>query len=424
MAKIEVLAKEKAEKEPEMPLRSKKYIFFLVIFMGLVGLMDQYLSMIEMVVVDKTYLLGDFGLTAAEFAFWQGIYGIITFGVFVIAWFSDAFGRKKGILLLILVMGIAAILIPLTTTAANGFHWFMILYSIIILGTLSNMWEIPVMEESPARKRATYGGIAFLIGLIPLYAVLGPRIAASLGWRWCYGIMFFMMILLILFWFFMKEPERWKQAHAQREHKMLKIKTALKSLSRKDLMYIISASLVYGIWTISYKLALTWAGYFFKDVRGIPVATWNTWLLIGAICVMVGAVSSGILMDKIGRRPTLAIACIGAVIGYVGLGLTSSPIFFWIIYFFMPIVLAWIMVYFSEIFPTNVRGTCIGVTTTAARAGYVIGPLTAFVLLTAFPTMEGFWIIAGLFMIIPLFSLLLKPYETKGQTLEQIQKGR
>jgi hypothetical protein len=38
--------------------------------------------------------------------------------------------------------------------------------------------------------------------------------------------------------------------------------------------------------------------------------------------------------------------------------------------------------------------------------------------------MGGFWVIAGLLMIIPIFSLFVKPYETKGKTLEEIQEER
>ena len=49
------------------------------------------------------------------------------------------------------------------------------------------------------------------------------------------------------------------------------------------------------------------------------------------------------------------------------------------------------------------------------------------VLKEAFTTNENFvvfWILAGVFMIIPLLSLLIKPYETKGKTLEDVQEER
>jgi AAHS family cis,cis-muconate transporter-like MFS transporter len=292
------------------------------------------------------------------------------------------------------------------------------------MGTVSNMWEIPIMEEAPAKKRGLYGGLAFLIGLIPIYAILGTTIAESIGWRWCYGIMFFYMLILIIFWYKMKEPQRWLDAKAERKHEFLQVKAALKKLQKKDISYLILSAIVYTIWGISFKLGVSWGGYYYMNIIGYSPDQYRLTLTIGGLLTMVGALLSGILLDKIGRNGTLFIGCVGSIIGFVFLGITALPLFFWMIYLFMPVVLAWIMVYFSEIFPTEVRSTCTGVCNTISRSAYVIGPLMAFILLTLFPDMVGFWIVGGLFMIIPIISLLMKPYETKGKTLETIQKER
>ncbi|MBA7542051.1 hypothetical protein ES705_34367 [subsurface metagenome] len=136
----------------EIEQRSGKYVAYLVVFMGLVGLLDQCLSQVEGPLIP--FILEDYGITAWEFAFWQGIYGIIAFLVFFIAWFSDAHGRRKGILVLMLVLGIPALLIVFTTE--GNFHWFMILYSLVILGTISNLWEIPISEEAPPQRREVF----------------------------------------------------------------------------------------------------------------------------------------------------------------------------------------------------------------------------------------------------------------------------
>ena len=400
--------------------RSGKYVAYLVVFMGLVGLLDQYLSQVEGPLIP--FILEDYGITAPEFALWQGIYGIITFGVFFIAWFADAYGRRKGILILMLVLGIPALLIVFMTE--GNFHIFMILYSLVILGTLSNLWEIPISEESPPEKRGLYGSLAFLIGLIPLFAFLAGPIAMSIGWRWAYGIMFFFMLGLCIMWYFMKEPQRWEIAHKERGSKVLKIKKALKSLNRKDFTYILMCSLVYGLWTISYKLAATWGGYYYMNILGYSEPQFRSILLIAASLTMVGALLSGILMDKLGRNGTMIIGCTGSMIAFVGIGITGSPIFFWLGYLCMPIILGWLLVYFAEIFPTEIRSTAVGISGISVRAAYVIGPLIAALLLLTYPTMEGFWIWGGVFIIIPLATLLIKPYETKGKVLEEVQEER
>ena len=400
--------------------RSSGYVWYIVIFMGLVGLLDQYLSQVEGPLIP--FILEDFGITAVEFAIWQGIYGIIAFLVFFIAWISDAYGRRKGILILMLVLGVPTLLIVLFTE--GNFHLFMILYSIIILGTISNLWEIPIAEEAPPKKRGLYGSIAFMIGLIPIFAFVAGPIATSIGWRWAYGIMFFFMLGLCVMWYFMKEPQRWEIVHKERESKLLKIKEAFKTLSKQDWRYILMSTVVYSMWSIAFILAKSWGGYYYMNIRGLSEPQFRSILTIAALLTMVGAITSGILMDKLGRNGTLIIGCLGSVIGFMGLGLTGLSIFFWAIYLFMPMILGWIMVYFAEIFPTKIRSSAVGISATAVRVTYVVGPLIAAILLLTFPTMEGFWIVGGLFMIVPLVSLLIKPYETKGKVLEDVQEER
>jgi MFS family permease len=87
-------------------------------------------------------------------------------------------------------------------------------------------------------------------------------------------------------------------------------------------------------------------------------------------------------------------------------------------------VLAWIYVYLAEIFTTEVRATSIGVCVTGARLGYVVGPLMASGLTALFPAMNGFWIVCGTLMLVPLLTLLARPLETRGKTLEDIEVQR
>ena len=88
-------------------------------------------------------------------------------------------------------------------------------------------------------------------------------------------------------------------------------------------------------------------------------------------------------------------------------------------------ILAWIYVYLGEVFPNEIRATGVGVTITGARFGYVIGPIISSVLLVMFAAdMVGFWIFAGIIILIPLVTLVFKPLETKGKTLEEIEAER
>lgn len=403
---------------------SKGYMIFLIVIMGLVSQLDSWLSLIEATAIPE--ILNEFWpsvtneVARSEFAFLQGLFGIIVFAVFFIGWFSDAYGRKKGIRVLTLTMGIPAILIVFISV---NIYTFLILYSLVIMGTTSNLWEIPISEESPPEKRGLYGSLAFLIGVIPLYAILGNRIIYAIDWRWGYGVMFILMIVILLLTLKMKETQRWIDTSASRE-KRLGVMEALRKIEKKDKKYILIATIVYLVWTISFKMATSWGGEYFQTVQGLTPEAWTTVLTIAGLLLPVSAFISGIMLDKFGRNLVLVMGSIGSVVSLIGLGMTGLQYFYWGAFFFMAAVLAWIYVYLAEIFPTEIRTTSVGVCVTGARLGYVVGPLIASALLAIFPVMDGFWIVAGALMIIPLLTLLAKPFETKGKVLEVIEEER
>ena len=135
----------------------------------------------------------------------------------------------------------------------------------MITGTLSNMWEIPVSEESPPDKRGMYGGIATLLSLLPLWSIIGDDIAESLGWQWSYGIFFFIIVILMIMWFKFQEPKRWIDAKEDRGHELLKVKKAIKSLTRKDATYVAISTIVYTIWSVSFIFARGCLIYFYAQ---------------------------------------------------------------------------------------------------------------------------------------------------------------
>jgi MFS family permease len=416
---------ENTEQTSTGPVYSKRYMIFLVAVMGLVSQMDSWLSLIETKAVPG--ILDEFWpgiaeeIARSEFALLQGIFGIIVFGVFFIAWFADAYGRRTGMFVLVLVMGIPAFLIVFLSI---NIYMFLLLYSIVIMATTSNLWEVPISEEAPAKTRGLYGSAAFLIGVIPLYAILGTNFIDNFGWRWGYGSMFFLMLLLMVLLYFMKDPQRWKDTLEARGRARLGIMDALRKLRREDRKYILIATIVYLTWTIAFKMATTFGGEYFTGVLTYSDSEFNSILTIAGLLLPVSALISGLMLDKIGRNFVLVLGSLGSVATLIGLGVTGMPLFYQAAYFFMAMVLAWIYVYLAEIFTTEVRSTSIGVCVTGARLGYVVGPLLSAALTAMFPIMDGFWIFAGLLMFIPLVTLLTKPLETKGKTLEEIEVER
>ena len=324
-------------------------------------------------------------------------------------------------------MGVSAFEIVYFSSSLN---LFMVMYTLAIFATVSNMWTIPVSEKSPASKRAKYISIVYIIGLIPLQALFPPLIVDTLGlsWKWMYGVMFIFMIPLIIMWFFMKETSRFQVIQAER------IKGERKNhlfgfgvINRQDLRYIAISASIWLSW-LTYQFFYFWAGYYFMTIKGYSLSQWSVVLLFSLILAMAGGYLSGWIMDRIGRKPALILGCIGLALILVVLGFGQGfilPVAAALTGFFTSFTYTWIVVYIPEVFPTERRGACMGWTTTIARISYVIGPLLTGFVLNLFPTMEWFWVVGGVVILIPIaIVLLFNPSETKTLELEQIETGR
>lgn len=391
----------------------------------MIALMDQYLSFIETVALPS--FLKDFQISAETFSWWEAVYYIPTFFIFLLNGLTDIIGRKWSILILFSMMGFASLGMLVATPS---FHFFMLFLSIITFTTVSNMWTIPVSEESPADQRAKIMGIVYGISLIPLPAVLPLLInRLGLGWRWYYGAMFLFMIPVFLMWIFMQEPKRYQVIKEERRlGKRKKHLYGIGVINRADLKYLFFSAAVWMCWLIVSLIGGKYISYYFVTIHGYPQ---NTFLLIFLgilLMMMVGSFIGGWTMDKIGRKRGFLIGCLGlavfmALIGLVSVG--AAQYLALLTGFFLGFSYTWIIVYIPEIFPTDRRGALMGWTTTAARGSYIIGPVVAAILLRLFPTMQWFWVISGLIMVIPiLLVLLFHPYETTHKELEIIEQQR
>ena len=404
--------------------RSRRYMIYLIIFMGSIALMDQYLSMIETTAIPN--ILQEYSVTDTEYAWWKALYFIPTFLIFLLNGLTDIIGRKKSMLILILLFGCASLGIVYATPS---FHFYMLFFMIIIFATVSNMWTIPISEEAPAEKRAKYISIVYFMSLIPLQAIIPwvlPRV--GLSWKWMYGVMFLFMIPVLVMWLFMKETQRYEVIKEERKQgKRKKHYYGIGAINRSDVKYILFSSIIWMCWLVVSMFVL-WAGHFFMDIHGFSLDQWSLTLLGSLLGMMAGAVIGGWTMDKIGRKTGLIIGCAGFGLFITLLGFTPIGIarFLTIITgFFLAFSYNWIIVYIPEIFPTERRGSCMGWATTIARVSYVLGPALAAIMLTVSPTMEWFWVFGGLLMLVPIVLVFIfHPYETKRKELETIEVQR
>ena len=415
----------KGKTSGDSPARGRSYLVYLIVLMGLVAVMDQYLSTVKTTAIP--YIIEEYGITASRFSWLEALYLISSFLIFALNGLNDIIGRKWAVLILILLMGLSALGVVLWTPSL---HLFMVFYALIMYGTVSNMWSISVSEESSAEKRAKNVSIVYVIGLIPLQALLPPLLIDTLGldWKWMYGLMFLFMVPVLVLWLFMKETSRYETIQAERRAGTRKRHfLGLGVIDRHDVRYIAISAAIWLCWLI-YSVLYYWGGYYFMTIKGYSLSQWSMVLLATLIMAMTGGYAGGWLMDRIGRTQALILGCAGVTVLVILMGFAEGfllPVVTAASGFFTSLSYTWIVVYVPEIFPTERRGTCMGWTTTVARVSYVAAPALAAVLLEAFPQMRGFWVITGVIMLLPIGIILLwNPYETKVRHLEEIEAQR
>ncbi len=410
---------------PASMLRSRNYQLYILAFIGVVALMDQYLSAVESTAIP--FVLAEYQIEAADFASLKSRFLIITFFVFALNALNDLIGRKPAILVLILLMGLSSLAIVLYTPTLM---WFMTFYALAMFATVSNMWSIIVGEESPAVRRARYTVIVVAFSLIPIQAYAPVFLVQRLGlnWRWIYGIAFLVMLPVLVLWWFMHETGRYREIARERSQRPgWRELVGLGKLNRGDLRYIaLAASIAIGV-LVAITLAF-WSGYFFMKIHSYTLAQWSSVFFALLTMQIVGSLSGGWLMDRVGRNRLFVVGGLGMGMLMASLGFLPRsllPVACASAGFFIGIVSSWLFVYIPEIFPTERRGTCTGWVMSFARLAYVIGPALAAWLLRRFPTMEGFWVVAGLVMLIPTGIILItRPFETRALELEEIAVRR
>ena len=107
--------------------------------------------------------------------------------------------------------------------------------------------------------------------------------------------------------------------------------------------------------------------------------------LLGAVCGLTGQVVSSLLMDRWGRRPTMllgfTLAALGSLALAYGLGNTAHFVLSFAVF---SVFSAWVgsgaYVITSELFPTHLRATGIGLSVAVGRVGAIAAPLAFYAL--------------------------------------------
>jgi MFS family permease len=385
--------------------------------------------------------------------------GIMT-GAYEFGYLADRYGRKRLFLLTLLLYGSFTLL----TAFAWDYTSLMALRFVTAIGVGAEYAAInaAISEFIPARHRGKTNATvmnfwsvgAIFAALVTLLLI--NRLPPELGWRAAFGFGAFVAVAAALARRFIPESPRWLLARGDTQGASAVVddiehgrfarspapaspEVALDSATRRSFWFQSRTLLRQHPGRLALGCALDFseaAGYYglfaFLALFILPsvhvASTFVPWFyLIGNIGAFAGGIIVAALLDSMGRKATVSASYVLAALGVLLLAAaTATHDWRWVLAAFTLANLfatgSWISAYptFSEIFPTHLRSTGIGISVAVGRVGAFIAPLlltyiaNAAGMVPALLVLALFWLIGAVAMI-PWYFLGV---EGKGASLE------
>lgn len=352
---------------------------------------------------------------------------------------SDKYGRKKLLILSALLFLLSAV----GTGAVDNFSWF-IFYRIVGglgIGIASNVSPIYIAEVSPTEirgKLVSLNQLTIVLGI--LSAQLANWMIANLfnrrnlttsaegieqAWRWMFWAEALPAALFFILAFIIPESPRWLAA------KEVKEKYDWRALSQPGVRRVLILGIVLAVFqqwcgiNVIFNYAhevFSAAGYEVSDVLMNIVITGVTNVIFTFVAIYT--------VDHWGRRTLMLIGSAGLAVIYLLMGCCYfAGMSGWIMLILVMMAIAcyamslapivWVVL--SEIFPQQIRGTAMAISTLFLW-------IASFILTYSFPLLNEslqaagtFWLYGGI-CLTGFFFIRARLPETKGKSLEDIEK--
>ena len=356
---------------------------------------------------------------------------------------SDKFGRKKMILLCIVLFSLFTFLCGFAQTPAQ-FAVMRFIAGLGIGGVMPNVVAL-ISEYAPKKIRSTLVALMF-----SGYAV-GGMLSAGLGiWivpTWGWEIMFYLgcipLVLLPLIMKFLPES----LGFLLRDNKDAQVKTILAKIDPKIVVINqyelvrqeMVATKIPILDLFSEKRAIStvafWVSFFMcllmvyalgswlpklMQTAGYPLKSGLMFLFAMNIGGMAGAILGGHMSDKFNLKSILVIFFILGAIAITLLGFRSNTYF---LYFLVTIAGAatigsqiLLYTYVAQYYPMHIRSTGLGWASGVGRIGAIVGPMLGGILMQlSLPHYQNFmaFAIPGIIAALAIALVGLKFYETK-----------
>ena len=357
---------------------------------------------------------------------------------------ADYIGRKRVLMLSILWYALFTGL----TASATSYVGFVILRSLTGLG-LGAEWGpgTAILGESwPPRSRGRAASVlqsAFAMGLM-LASGVWLYVAPSGQSAWRYMFLIGVLPALSVLWIrtSVRDPDLWIAARERRQLARRRVAsghtlspddhavggfTVKQILSAPDLrrrlllLLVLSLSTVVAWWAVS-----TWIPFYAGQIGAKGGSNAQHWVALAGLYYNLGGIFGflvfGVLADTWGRKPTMMLYYVGAlVLVLVLFRAVQDPSIFLVVAaangFFTAGQFAWMPVYLPELFPTAVRGSAISLVFDVTRYVAAAGPLLAGWLIVNLGGVNTAASIIGLVYIVGVVVTPFAAPETKGRPL-------
>ena len=437
-----------------MPANKQVYVFFISLISALGG----YLFGFDFAVISGAlpFLRKDFALDVWDEGFLTGSLGLgCIVGCLVTGLFSDKYGRKPGLLLAALIFTISSA--GMAMAGSFSAFVFMRFAAGIGVGMTSLLSPVYIAEVSPASGRGrnvTLNQLTIVLGILITnlvnYHLSGTGEDA---WRWMFGLGVVPALLFFAGVLFLPESPRWliKVGKIQKAERVMSKMMDRESLSRttEEILFTLkgpghTGSLfeksIRPVVFLGISLAV------FQQFCGINVVFNYTSTIFESVgadldrqlfeTIAIGAVNLLFTIlamwqvDRIGRRPLMLYGSLGLSIVYIILSVLLQNNFppGWISFFVLTAIalyacsiapVTWVLI--SEIFPNKVRGKATSLAVVCLWAAYSILVFTFPPLAKKLGAYGAFYLYAAI-CLGGFFLIKTKVRETKGQTLEQLEK--
>jgi MFS family permease len=332
---------------------------------------------------------------------------------------ADRAGRTRALMASILVYSLASGACGLSQTVLE-----LAIFRVILGLGMGGEWTTGatlIAETWPADHRGK------ALGLMQSTWAIGEMLAAGLvalilpryGWR----AVFFAGVLpaIVVFWILRAVPESeiWRTRGAQKRGSLrLLWKPGVRGPGA--LATAMNACAMFGYWGL-----FTWIPAYLslpaaQGGRGLNLMATTTWLVVMGVGKWLGYALFGFFADAAGRKTSYATYLIVAAVLLPIYGMSRSPTWLLIlgppVAFFGTGYFSGYAAIASELFPTEIRATAMGLSYNFGRGFSALAPLAVGAIATRYSFTAAFYLLAGAFFLSAMLALTLP--ETKGKQLE------